>query len=181
MADVDRNSSQRGGSAAQNGEAKRFGWKVVSLILGAVLAIPGAWVLATQTFRPGISLSSASAYFENFHKQVIDPVERRTVWDDLVTDNYRKYGGFNSSYRKFSGFWGSQNRPAITHISKDGESTFAVSLVFYPKGENPDILHPSRFAAVFVCDDWRARWTFGDCDSLRLDDIKHYDYRVVEG
>ncbi len=183
MAGLHRKAGRGGDDEGEDGKRRAVGWGVCSLVLGAILAIPGAWMLAAQTFEPGISLSSASSYFEKFNTEVLDPTERQSAWDTMVTTNYRRYSGFNSSYAEFSRFWGHQNRPAISHISKDGKSTFSVSLVFFPKSRGEKGLQPSKFAAVFACDDWQARWTFKGCDSdaLRLDDVKHYDYRVVEG
>jgi len=186
MDEMNRKLSQGDNEDIQSEERGRIGWKMLSLLMGALLAIPGGWLLATQTFEPGISLSSASAYFENYERTVMNPATRRTAWDTMVTRNYQKYGGFHSDYRRYSQFWGGQQKqPSIRHISKDGKNTFAVSLVFFSKdrGDRPSTRLNSDFAAVFVCDDWKAKWTFKECESssLRLDDTKHYDFRVVQG
>ncbi|WP_007516510.1 MULTISPECIES: hypothetical protein [Pseudofrankia] len=166
--------SPEGGSGA--GRGLRF-WSL-TLATGAVVALLGTWIVAAMTVRPTITLSAASTLLENFHRDAADPAKVRDAWNTMTTTNYRRYVGI--TYPKFREFWQNETPPDIVHVSKDGDQTFSVLLVYHPKGGGN---LQNQFAAVLVCDDWRARWTFGDCgaESLRLDDIKHYDYRVVQG
>lgn len=165
---------------------KKHGWiiskKVARGSVATILAISSAWIVAAKTAEPRIPLSAASEYFDSFYQQVADPAKTQTVWDTMVTETYRDYS--HLPYSKFAEFWSNEKKPSILDVSKDGNNTFAVSLIFHPKDDiDSEELRKFDFAAVLVCDDRKARWTFADCDSesLRLEDSKNYDLRVLQG
>jgi hypothetical protein len=166
---------------------KKRGWiiskKIAGVIVAAILAIASAWIVAAKTAEPRIPLSAASEYFVRFYQQVADdPAKTRMVWNTMTTETYRDYSSLR--YPKFAEFWSKEKQPSILDVSKDGSNTFAVSLIFHSKnGEDGAKLRKFDFAAVLVCDDRQARWTFSDCgsESLLLEDSKNYDLRVLEG
>lgn len=163
-----------------DGHSNRINVKgvIITLATGAIVALMGTWIVAALTVEPKITLAAASAFLEKFNRDATDPARTKDVWETMTTENYRRYVGL--TYKKFAEFWRSQNPPSIVKVSKDGDHTFAVMVVYHRKNGQND---QTQYAAVLTCDDWQARWAFAECDaeSLFLDDTKHYDYRVLQG
>lgn len=159
----------------------RVGWKIVAQVLAVVLGLTG-WVIAAKTAEPRIPLSAAAIFFDRFYREVSDPARIHTAWETMTTQTFKDYSSL--PYPQFRKYWAKQLKPSIFDVSKDGSSTFAVSLQYHPKGQYKAKNHPKAdMAAVLACDNRLARWTFADCgsESLRLEDIKKYDLRVLDG
>ncbi|MBE3203245.1 MULTISPECIES: hypothetical protein [Parafrankia] len=159
-----------------------LGRKLVAQVMAALLGLAGAWIIAAKTIEPRIPLDAATVYIGRFYREISDPAKIHAAWQNMTTKTFQTYSSL--PYRNFRKFWANQQRPSILDVSKDGSNTFAVSIQFHPKGKPKGTKDPeAHFAAVLQCDDRVAIWTFTNCDSrsLKLEDLKDYDLRVLDG